>query len=164
MSNYCVIVADGARARFFTLEPVDVPELESGPNLVERSDLINPEAESQGQELWSNVKAGRNRSAGGGAHSYDDHRTQHEAEFLVRFARLIAEETGRMAGQNKVKHVVIAAEKAMLGFIREALASGGPKNTEVRELAKNLSKQATLEIHQHLSDAGLVPKRRKPGE
>lgn len=30
MSEYCVVVAQGSRARFFTLEPAEVPEMEGG--------------------------------------------------------------------------------------------------------------------------------------
>ncbi len=166
MNEYCVIIADGARARFFTLEAAEIPEMESGPNLQEQNDLINPEAETQGQELWSNTKSGRNRAvAGGGGHGYDDHRGQHEAEFVNRFARLIAEQAAGFVQQNKPRHLVIAADKSMLGFIRDALNhSPGLNGLEIHELAKNISKLSALDIHQHLSDARLIPKRRKPGE
>ena len=53
MSEYCVVVADGTRARFFTLEAAQFPEMESGPNLIEKKDLINPETETAGRELSS---------------------------------------------------------------------------------------------------------------
>jgi len=164
MSDYCVIVADGARARFFSLDTVEVPELESGPNLVEANDLINPEAETEGRALWSDIKTGRNRSSGGGgAHGYDDHRSQHEAEYLARFARVVAEQAAGLAGRDNIKYLVLVADKAMLGFLREALRAAGPKQAEIRELPKNLSKHATLDIHEHLGEAGLLPKRRRPG-
>ena len=52
MSAYCVVVCNGNRARFFTLEPVGTPG-ESGPNLVERSDLVNAEAAAPGEEIGS---------------------------------------------------------------------------------------------------------------
>ena len=164
MSDYCVIVADGARARFFTLEPVEMPELETGPNLVEQQDLINPEAETPGQALWSDVKGGRNRSSSGSAHGYDDHRTQHETEFLIRFAKVIAEEAGRFTAKRHTKHLVLASDKTMLGFLREALNTSPPHVQDIHDLAKNLGKFNTIDIHQHLADAGLLPKRRKRGE
>jgi hypothetical protein len=38
MSDYCIVIANGVRARFFTLDPVEFPELESGPLLCEGED------------------------------------------------------------------------------------------------------------------------------
>jgi protein required for attachment to host cells len=74
----------------------------------------------------------------------------------------VAEQAERLVSQGKARYLVLAAETAMLGFLREALSVAGPKHVEVRELAKNLTKQPTLEIHQHLGEAGLLPARRKP--
>jgi hypothetical protein len=44
------------RLVFLTLEPLDAPELESGPDLIERRDFVNPAFEMTGQELWANTK------------------------------------------------------------------------------------------------------------
>jgi len=59
MSDYCVIVTGGAYARFFTLEPVEFPELESGPRLVECGKIANPEKEIAGRHLYTDSKMGR---------------------------------------------------------------------------------------------------------
>ena len=66
MNQYCVVVTNGARARFFTLEEPQFPELESGPNLVELKSLQNPQHRETGNQLWSEPKTGRNRAGIGG--------------------------------------------------------------------------------------------------
>ena len=92
MSDYCVVVTGGACARFFTLEPVEFPELESGPRLIECGELYNPEKRIPARNLYTDSKTGRHRaSRGGPAHGYDDHRSQHEDEFDRRFAHEVME-------------------------------------------------------------------------
>jgi hypothetical protein len=94
MGNYCVVVASGAQARFFILEPAEFPELGIGPNLVERGELINPEKEIARRDLYTDSKTGRGRAPHGGpSHGYDDHRSQHEDELERRFARKVLEKT-----------------------------------------------------------------------
>src|SRR6266496_3240208 len=118
----CVVVADGARARFFILQSAKSPVLESGPNLVEVRDFINPESDERGQDLWSETKTGLGRSpAGGYAHSYDDHREDHEAEFERRFVRKVAEESRFLVQSQKAKELVVVAPKKLLGVLRPAL-------------------------------------------
>ncbi len=43
MSDYLIVIVNRAFARFFTLEPVEFPELESGPRLMTRAELENQE-------------------------------------------------------------------------------------------------------------------------
>ena len=58
---------------FFTLEPVEFPELESGPRLIDRGELFNPEKEIAERDLYTDSKMGRGRAPlGGPAHGYDD--------------------------------------------------------------------------------------------
>lgn len=163
MQQNCVVVAGGSRARFFTLEEVEFPGMQSGPNLCEVTDLVNPEQEAQGSELWSNTKAGRNRgNAGGGTHGYDDHRSQHEDEYERRFAREIAREAARLIAKNSTRQLVLVAQKRVLGFLRSELDTLIKAGVDVRELAKDLSKLSPLELHEHLAREHLIPQRRLP--
>ncbi len=158
MNHYSVIVAGGSRARFFTLEDASVPELESGPRLVELSDLINSENKAHEGTLWSAGKDGRNRAPGGGAaHGYDDHREQHENEFERRFARDIAEEATRMVKTNNTHHVILVAQKRMLGFLRNALDPLLKAGVHVQEFAKDLGKLPPQDLHAHLARQHLLP-------
>ena len=163
MNPYCVVVANGARARFFTLETAEFPGVESGPNLVEHDDIINPQQESLDRELWSDIKPGRTRAPNGGpTHGYDDHRSQHLDEFERRFARSIAQESAQLAQTHKAKHIVLVAQKRMLGFLRSTLRPLLKAGVRVNELAKDLSKLPPQELHEHLAREQLIPPRRHP--
>ncbi|HHM04961.1 MAG TPA: host attachment protein [Gammaproteobacteria bacterium] len=163
MSDYCVIAVDGSRARFFTLVPAAQPEVESGPNLVEDSEaLINTETDMSGKEKWSDMKTGRNMSNGGQAHGYDDHRDQHDDEFKRRFAKQVAGEAVRFAQAHNARHLVIAAEKRMLGFLRETLKCPPKAGFTVSELAKDVSWLSPHDIHALLAKDNLLPPRRAP--
>ena len=158
MNHCCVIVAGGSHARFFTLEDAGVPELESGPRLVELRDLINPEHKAHEGTLWSSGKAGRNRAPGGGAaHGYDDHREQHGEEFERRFARDIAEEATRLVKSHNTQHVILVAQKRMLGLLRIALDPLLKAGVNVQEFATDLGKLPPQDLHAHLSRQHLLP-------
>jgi len=162
MSENCVVVAGGSRARFFALEDVQFPEVESGPNLVELSDLVNPEHDAKQRDLWSELKSGRNRAPTGPAHGYDDHRSQHEEEYERRFARSVAEECVKLARSHGTRNVVLVAQKRMLGILRGTLEPVLKAGVEVRELAKDLSKLPPQQLHEHLAREGMLPRRRTP--
>jgi len=162
MTQYCVVVTNGAHARFFTLQQSEIPELESGPNLIEQQQLSNPQKETQGTALWSDAKSGRNRSANGGqAHGYDDHRSQHQDEYERRFAVSIADECARLSHSSKASDVVLVSQKRMLGFLRSAMESK-LDGVNLQELAKDLSKLSPHELHEHLAREQLLPRRRSP--
>ena len=164
MSDYCVAVVDAARARLFVLEEARLPEVESGPKLIEKLDLVNPEKQVPGREMFGNAKGGRNRSpAGGQSHGYDDHRDNHEQEFEKRFARQVTQEIEKCVRETHARHVVVAAEPRMLGILRPNLASLSRHGVEVRELARNVCKLAPAEIQELLAKAECVPACRRPG-
>ncbi len=161
MSTHCVVICNGSRARFFTLEQAAHPA-ESGPNLLERSDLVNPEAMASGKDTWTETKSGRHAAPGaGGAHGYDDHRDQHEDEFMRRFASEVSAEAVRLAQSSKAKCLVLAASSRMLGFLRNTLDLPATARIEVKEIAKDLIKFSPQDIHENLSDAGLLPARKR---
>lgn len=161
MSDYCVVTVDGARARFFCVEPVQQPALESGPRLVEdREALINTELELSGRALWSDTKTGRN-AANGMAHGYDDHRDQHTEEFKRRFAKQVADEAVQLAQLKGAKKLIVTAEKQMLGYLRNSLHISPKASFEVTELAKDLSRLSPQDLQEHLASEGLVPPRQR---
>lgn len=162
MQHNCVVVAGGSRARFFTLEDAEYPDMQSGPNLCEVNDLVNLEKETHGIDLWSDSKSGRNRGSSGAAHGYDDHRSQHEDEFERRFARDVAREAAHMLKQNSTRQLVLVAQKRILGFLRHELDALIKAGIDIKELAKDLSKLSALEVHQHLAREQLLPQRRSP--
>lgn len=163
MSHDCIVVADGARARFFTLQEAEHPEIQSSPNLIEVRDLIQPEKEIHDGELWSETRTGRNRGGNGGpSHGYDDHRSQHLEEYERRFARSVAEEAASLARRVDTRHIILVAHKRMLGILRNCMDPLVKAGVEVREVAKDLSKLNPLELHEHLAREQLIPRRRTP--
>jgi len=162
MSGYCVVTADGIRARFFCLERTALPEVDGGPFLAEEPEaLINTEADMSGRELFSDTKTGRN-AGNGMAHGYDDHRTQHMEEIKRRFAKLVVDEALRLAERRKPKILVLAAEKQMLGYLRTAMHTLPKAPFEVKEVPKDLSRLSPQELQQHLASEGVVPARHRP--
>ena len=158
MSKYVVVVADGAKARFFTLE--EAPVGEGGPNLVEHDDLVNPEGDAAGKDLYSEAKSGRNEApGGGGAHGYDDHRGGHEGEIERRFAKLVMEASAGALKQHQCKRLVLVAEKRMLGHLRAAMDALSATGARVEEVAKDLTKLSVSELHAYLAKEGILPER-----
>lgn len=158
MSEYCVVVAGGAKARIFSLEPAELPQMESGPNLVEQASLSNPQHQAHDAEIYSDLRRGRNRAAFGPAHGYDDHRDGHEKEVDRKFARDVAARIGRLLSTNGYQHLVLCADARMLGMLRPSLA--GLTGIELHEVNKDLAKLNTRELHDRLADEGHLPRRR----
>lgn len=161
MNHSLVAVVDGTKARFLSLEEAENPEYQSGPNLLERKEVLNPNKELPGKELWANVKTGRNKGAAGQAHAYDDHRQNHLDEFERRFAQMIANEIIHLTQAEQTNRLIVVAEPQILGCLREALAPLLPRNLQIQELAKDLCKLKPLEIQEHLAQKNLLPARKK---
>jgi protein required for attachment to host cells len=158
----CVVVTDGARARFLTLNERASPPSVARPFLVEQWDLINPEADLKGRDLWSDLKTGRGREAGAAqAHGYDDHRDAHEVEFKRRFAVRIVAKVLSMARAGRADRVILAAERRMLGFLRPPLADVLEDDVEIYEIAKDLTKLSAAELQDRLAAQDLLPGRRR---
>jgi protein required for attachment to host cells len=160
MSDYCVVVADGERARLFTLEAVSKPGVGGGPDLIEQSDLVNPES-GHGVRA-APAKSGRDTGRGSGPqHGYVDHRSQHEDEFLRRFSKLVVDAALRMCRERRAGHLVLVAGTRMLGFLRNELQVPAGEQLAVNEVAKDLARLSVHEIHEHLSGNGTLPRRKK---
>ncbi|ALP52246.1 hypothetical protein Tel_03285 [Candidatus Tenderia electrophaga] len=160
MSDFCVVVADSARARLFTLEESGVAE--GGPNLVEISSLANAAAEAQDNEIFA-AKRGRNTApAEGGIHAYDDHREDHNQENERRFAKDVIAAAVQTLQREKAGVLVLAANPRMMGYLREA-RDAASLDVRVKEVHKDLTKLSVHEVHRHLTADGLLPQR-EPAE
>jgi protein required for attachment to host cells len=159
MTRFLVAVVDGAKARFLTLEPLADPAVESGPDLVERCELVNPAIEMAGQELWANGKTGRNRGGGSQGHNYDDHRNNHLVEFERRFAQAIGDQIEEMMAAHGLNTLILVAEPQILGLLREVLQGNAGRFGTVHDLAKDLCWMKTRQVHDYLSQKGLLPPR-----
>lgn len=159
MNRTLVVVLDGTRARLLILKPVDVPESEAGPNLIEHEVLMNEENEMLGQDLWASSKTGRNRGSSGQSHSYDDRRDNHLAEFGHRFSQSIVSRIQAFVESHQIHHVLIVSEPQMLGVLRESLSAKIGKTVTISELGKDLCQLSAHDLHEYLASKKLLPAR-----
>ena len=157
MAKFAVAVINGTQARFFTLDSTVSSEYESGPNLLEHEGLSDSTKELLGQELWANTKTGRNRGSNGQAHSYDDHRQQHEIEFEKRFANKISKAMLNLIQTYQARHLIIVAEPQILGMLREVMTDNLFKNLNIHEVAKDICHLKSNQIHDYLAKKELLP-------
>ena len=157
MGKFAVAVINGTQARFFTLDSAASSEYESSPNLIEHEGLADSTKELHGQELWANTKTGRNRGTSGQAHSYDDHRQNHELEFEKRFAHKINGAMLNLIKTHQSKHLLLVAEPQILGMMREAMTDSLFKNLNIYEVAKDICHLKSNQIHNYLAKKKLLP-------
>jgi len=161
MSDYLIVVVNRARARFFTLEPVEFPELESGPRLMIRAELENPEINNV-QEMYTDSKTGRGAAPqGGSVHGYDDKRDQHLDELRRRFAMKVLERIQKLARAKRARTVILAASVRMRRFLYPDLDTLTRQGYRVHKLSKNIINFSPQKIHEYLAEDGLVPKQKK---
>jgi protein required for attachment to host cells len=152
-----LVVADSARARFFSWQGASDPALDGTPHLVELENVTNPEARVHDRDLFSD-RSPRNRSGGGSTpHAFDDHRDGSRKESQLRFVRLVAEQLSRRIAERRPARLLLVAERNMLDDVRQEVVAALPRDLEVVELAENLSKQSTNELQRALSNKGLLP-------
>jgi len=155
MNQYCVVVTNGSKARFFTLQEAEYPEIQSSPNLVEINTLLHPDHE----------QARKTREYQRGNTTEIDTPNSHEVhhpEFDRQFANTIVTEASLMSQHANRSPILLISKKRMLGHLREA-ASSKLKGIETHELAKDLSKLSPRELHNYLAKEKLLPERKGPG-
>lgn len=141
MGEYCVVVAGSTAARIFTLEPAEIPELQSGPNLIERAALPGPWAQ-QPQEVRSSTD-------------------QNDRATAKRFARQIASAIDHAADRSNLQRVVLCADRRLLGVLRPALNGNLGSQVAVHEVPKDLAKLNSRQLHDKLAYSGYLPRRRR---
>jgi hypothetical protein len=161
MSDYLIVVVNRACARFFTLEPVEFPELESGPRLMTRAELKNPEIKDV-REMYTDSKTGRGAAPqGGSVHGYDDKRDQHLDELRRRFAVRVLKRIQKLARAERARTVILASSARMRRFLYPDLDTLTRQGCRVHKLSKNIINFPPQKIHEYLADDGLVPKQKK---
>jgi hypothetical protein len=161
MSDYLIVVTNRAGARFFTLEPVEFPELESGPRLVARLELENPEIKEV-REKYTDAKTGRGAAPqGGGVHGYEDKRDQHLDQLRRRFAAKILKRIREIVRTERVGTVVLASSVSMRQFLYPELDTLARQGCRIHKISKNMINFSPQKIHDCLADDGCVPRQKK---
>lgn len=151
------VVADNARARFITFEPV--PRECRTPTLrpVEHEDLLHPDGRTRDRELYTD-QPGRSRAVRVGPGSdYGDHREARDDDQSRRFAREVADAIERRAVLQGAEAVVVAATPRMLGLLRPLAARLARFGIAWSDLPKDLSGWSAERIQAHLAGRRLLP-------
>jgi hypothetical protein len=162
MSECLIVVVNRELARFFTLEPVDFPELESGPRMVNCKELENPECRMAAQDMYTDSKTGRGAAPlGGSVHGYDDKRDQHLDELRRRFAVNVIARLQRIARSKGVSTIVLTASARMRRFLYPEMDVMAKRGYEIHKLSKNMINFSPQKIHDYLAGAGMVPQKKR---
>jgi hypothetical protein len=162
MGGYLIAVVNDEKARLFTLEPVEFPELESGPRIVELEDLINPEAMVDDRQRYSDSKTGRGAAPRGGpVHGYDDKREHHLDELRRRFSARVIKEIQGLAKARKLGTIIVGASAPIRKHVFPDLETLKKQGYEACKVAKNMINFTPQAIHAHLAEMGLVPEQKR---
>lgn len=159
MSQHLIVVVNRALARFFTLEPVDFPELESGPRMTARTELENQEIKDS-EELFTDSKTGRGEAPqGGSVHGYDDKRDQHLDELRRRFAVRVFDRILEVAKAEGARTIILAASARMRRFLYPEMDTLERMGYRIHKISKNMINFSPEKIHEHLAENGVIPGR-----
>jgi len=147
MANTCVVVADGARARFFLLEAGGG----EGPGkLIEQEQLENPEHQHP------EVDSRRTDRNAGPMHPYGAQRERHRLEHEKRFAgEVVRRAAERMRGM-PAGTLVVVADPRLLGLLRESLRSALHPSVQLRELARDYTSFTAADLQQQLVSSNML--------
>lgn len=160
MNQHLIVVVNRSLARFFTLDPVAIPELESGPRIRVYAELENQEI-SHGKEMFADSKTGRGAApTGGGVHGYDDKRNQHFDELRRRFALKVIDQIDKALKANKSKNIILASSARMRRFLYPEIDRIARQGLKVHKLSKNIINFTPQKIHELLAEEGLVPEQK----
>ena len=157
MSKSCIVVADGSRARFFSLDPASPRAHELGPLLIEQESLIS---EMQHRHHPGDVveEADHSRAASGGAGRNDDTtRTDHDREIQRKFAAEVIGHAAKWVTEWDAKSVIFVADARMLGELRKHM--GRLRNVAIREEICEVSWMPATELYAWLSESGVISRR-----
>jgi hypothetical protein len=162
MSDYLIVVVNRASARFFTLEPVAFPKIESGPRIKPHAELVNAEIKSV-KDVFTDSKTGRGTAPqGGGVHGYDDKRDQHLDELRRRFATRVLKRIHKLRQSEDAGTVILAASARMRRFLFPEMDDRVRQGYRFHKVSKNMINFSPQKIHEYLAGEGLVPRQQKP--
>lgn len=139
-SNYWVIVADGGRARWFTLA--------TDRTLTEFDVMVSPANRLHESDLTSDRVGVSFDTVGPGRHRMrPPHTTRQQG--ARGFAKRIAERVDHARTDAELDHLVLIAPAKFLGQLRGAL-SAASKQLVVLSIAKELTKASPAELARHL--------------
>lgn len=154
-SDCVVLVADGVRARLFTLERD--ADLQCGARLREVEDWVNTDYTARGTDA-PQMKTERNTSRQAGPmHPQGAERQWHRSELARRFAHEVTNRTVALIKAQHAGALVVVAEPKMLGHVRGPLHDALAGKTKVSEWGRNYTNLAPDVLFERLSANHLLP-------
>jgi protein required for attachment to host cells len=155
--NTLVVVVDAARARLFQLAASTAPR--APVELRETESVVNPEARIKQSERYNGSHAMGTRTGrsgrGGQEHVVGDHRAQHDAEDLRRFAKLVAESVARSARENVKNPVLLVATHPMHAVVKSELERELPREVYLRSQVGELTDLGGPQLLEALQERGM---------
>src|SRR5690625_1374760 len=159
MREYMVVAMDQAKARFLTLQPAEVPEFMSGPNLVELEVLYNREERASNDAEFGD---GQHRDARGATPGNDDQRKRRREELERRFFDDVMARLEKLSQVRGTDQLVLVADARTLGRIREGVEQRINGGVRVEELPENLAGLNANRLHVRLAGQSRLPARKPP--
>jgi len=157
MYRICIALVDATRARLFTFErAMEAAELRE--ELVERTDLVNPQRRRRPSELFSETRPGASHT-GHLQYAFDDHGDDHVSQLDEKFARMAMAALRELIDERPTQRVVIGASPRMLGRLRAAAPGLLPDDIAIDEFPRNLVKLTPGDVRAELASRGLLPSR-----
>ncbi|MDH5533954.1 MAG: host attachment protein [Betaproteobacteria bacterium] len=148
MTNICVVVADGSRARVFLLRSGAGPRVKN--ELVEQQGLTNSGNEApQAESRHSNRDAGPR-------HPYGAQRERHHLELERRFAAEIVKRATAQVSGWRDGILVLVAEPRLLGLLRENLRAALASGIRLKELARDYTGFSAADLQQQLESSNML--------
>lgn len=157
MERYCILVADGARARFFAYKERPWEWGTARPKLAEQADLVNPERVIASADMYREARSAAHPAGTTGHHAaFDDHRDKSRREAQRRFARRMAERLAELAGMTSAARLVVCAGPELMGLLRPELDRVLHPALRVQEVTRDWTHLATDAVHAHLIKEGVL--------
>jgi protein required for attachment to host cells len=156
MYRVCIALVDATRARLFTFERV-TEGADTRDELVERTDLANPQRRRRPSEPFSDTRPGSSRT-GHLQFAFDDHRDHHISQIDDEFARMAMAALRELIDERPPQRVVICAPPRMLGRLRAAAPGLLPGEIALDEVARDLVKLSPGDMQLELASRDLLPR------
>ena len=144
MASTCVVVADGARARFFLMPS------EAAGKLVEQALLENPE------HRHPETESRRTDHDAGPMHPYGAQRERHRLEHEKRFAGEVVSRAAEKVREMQAGTLVVVADPRLLGLMRESLRSALHPSVQLRELARDYTNFSVTDLQEQLVSSNML--------
>jgi protein required for attachment to host cells len=157
MYRVCIALVDATRARLFTFERAREAS-DTGGELVEHTDLVNPQRRRRPSELVSETRPGASCS-GRVQSAFEDHGDPHVSQLDEKFARMAMAALRELIDEHPTQRVVIGASPQMMGRLRAAAPGLLPDDITLDELPRDLVKLSPADVRAELASRGLLPSR-----